>query len=129
MARTFPEKWTLLVDNPPIKDPSTGNRIPVPPTKIPWTGMLQQRQLSAASVDAGNTEFVAGHVVSSFVLLLDAGIPVMPGPKSRFEAEDGTVYHVEGQPRLRRKSRGSRRSAYIAANVRCASDMKEKTHG
>lgn len=121
----LPEKWTLLVDNPPVQDPSTGNWFPVSPTPIPWTGLLQQRQLSAASVDAGNTEFAPGHVVSSYVLLLDPGIPVMPGPKDRFKDEGGVVYQVEGKPRQRRKTRGSRRVTYIAANVRCVSDMKE----
>lgn len=121
----LPEKWTLLVDNPPVQDPSTGNWFPVPATPIPWTGLLQQRQLSAASVDAGNTEFAPGHVVSSYVLLLDPGIPVMPGPEDRFEDENGVVYQVEGKPRSRKKIRGSRRVTYIAANVRCVSDMKE----
>lgn len=123
---TFPEKWVLIVDTPAtVVDPSTGNRIPSEPTEIPWTGLLQQRQLSAASVDAGNTEFEPGHVVSSFVLLLDPGIPVAPDRRDRFRDEDGVVYQVEGRPRVRRPARGSRRPAYIAANVRCVSDMKE----
>jgi len=123
---TFPEKWVLIVDTPAtVVDPSTGNRIPSEPTEIPWTGLLQQRQLSAASVDAGNTEFEPGHVVSSFVLLLDPGIPVVPDRRDRFRDEDGVVYQVEGRPRVRRPARGSRRPAYIAANVRCVSDMKE----
>ena len=123
--RRLPEKWTLLVDNEPVQDPSTGNRIPVPPTRVEWTGLLQQRQLSAASVDAGNTEFESGHVVSSYVLLLDPGIPVMPDRRDRFEDENENVYQIEGKPRPRKPARGSRRTAYIAANVRCVSDMKE----
>ncbi len=121
----LPEKWTLLVDNPPTQDDSTGNRIPSPPTEIAWTGLLQQRQLSAASVDAGNTEFEAGHVVSSYVLLLDPGIPVIPGRRDRFRDEQNVIYQIEGTPRVRRPARGSRRPAYIAANVRRVSDMKE----
>lgn len=123
--RRLPEKWVLLVDNEPVQDPSTGNLFPVPPTRIEWTGLLQQRQLSAASVDAGNTEFEPGHVVSSFVLLLDPGIPVMPDRRDRFEDENNVVYQIEGKPRPRKPARGSRRTAYIAANVRCVSDMKE----
>ncbi len=68
----LPERWTLLVNNPEqVQDESTGNWFPGKPTPVPWTGLLQQRQLSAASVDAGNTELAAGHVVSSYVLLLD----------------------------------------------------------
>ena len=125
MAKLLPEKWILLVDNPPIYDPSTGNWFPSPPTPIEWTGLAQQRQLSAASVDAGNTEFEAGHVVSSFVLLLDRGIPVMPNSGSKFKDADGVVYQVEGKPRPRRRIRGSREPRYIAVNVRCVSDMKE----
>ncbi|NCL75684.1 hypothetical protein [Rhodococcus sp. YH1] len=121
----LPESWTLLVDNPPTQDDSTGNRIPSPPTEIHWTGLLQQRQLSAASVDAGNTEFEAGHVVSSYLLLLDPGIPVLPGRRDRFRDDQNVIYQIEGTPRVRRPARGSRRPAYIAANVRRVSDMKE----
>ncbi|CCW14607.1 hypothetical protein EBESD8_51770 [Rhodococcus aetherivorans] len=122
---TLPEKWVLLRESEPVQDESTGNWIPQPPTEIPWTGLLQQRQLSAASVDAGNTEIVMGHVVSSFVLLLDPGIPVLPDRRDRFRDADDVVYQVEGKPRVRRPARGSRRPAYIAANVRCVSDMEE----
>lgn len=125
MSRRLPEKWTLLVDNPATQDESTGNRIPSPPTDIEWTGLLQQRQLSSSSVDAGNTEFEAGHVTSSYVLLLDPGIPVMPDRRSRFRDENDVVYQIEGKPRARKPARGSKRTAYIAANVRCVSDMKE----
>ena len=122
----LPEKWTLLVEGEPVQDPSTGNWFPGPTTEIPWTGLLQQRQLTAASVDAGNTEILPGHVVSSWVLLLDPGIPVMPERRSKFRDENGTVYEVEGKPRARRPAKGSRRTAYIAANVRSVSDMEEE---
>ena len=115
----------MLINNDPIQDPSTGNMIPVPPAEIEWRGRFFQRQLSAASVDAGNTEFDAGHVVSSYVLLLDPGIPVMPDRRDRVRDEDDVIYQIEGKPRARRPARGSRRTAYIAANVRCVSDMKE----
>lgn len=121
----LPEKWVLLVDQPATQDPSTGNLIPSPPTRVEWTGLLQQRQLSAASVDAGNTEFASGHVVSSYVLLLDPGIPVMPDEGDKFEDADQVVYQIEGKPRARKPARGQRKTAYIAANVRCVNDMKE----
>lgn len=121
----LPETWVLLVDGEPVQDPSTGNWFPGPRTEIEWTGLLQQRQLSAASVGAGNTEFLDGHVVSSYVLLLDPGIPVTPDRRDQFRGPDGLIYEVEGKPRPRRPARGSRRLAYIAANVRCVSDMKE----
>lgn len=123
--RRLPEKWVLLHDQDPVQDESTGNWIPQPPQQIPWTGLLQQRALTSSSVDAGNTEIASGHVVSSFVLLLDPGIPVVPDRRDRFRDADGVVYQVEGKPRVRRPARGSRRPAYIAANVRCVSDMEE----
>ncbi|OQQ32267.1 hypothetical protein A6411_10700 [Prescottella equi] len=124
--RRLPEKWTLLVRNPnQVQDPSTGNWFPGPPTRVPWTGLLQQRQLSAASVDAGNTEFAADHVVSSYVLLLDPGLTPFPTQKDAFEGPEGGVYQIEGRPRPRKQIRGDRRERYIAANVRAVSDMKE----
>lgn len=125
MSRRLPEAWTLLVDNPPTQDESTGNRMPSDPTPIAWTGLLQQRQLTSSSVDAGNTEFESGRVASSFLLLLDPGIPVMPGRRDRFRGPDDAIYQVEGTPRPRKPARGSRRTAYIAAVVRRVSDMKE----
>ncbi|MGW0043473.1 hypothetical protein [Rhodococcus sp. NPDC003348] len=124
MAR-LPERWTLLRENEPLQDPSTGNRVPVVPTEYPWTGLLQQRQLSSSSVDIGNTEFEAGHEVSGFVLLLDPGLTPFPSRRDRFRDADGLVYQVVGTPRARRPARGSRRPAYIAAIVRQVSDMKE----
>lgn len=124
--RRLPEKWTLLVQNPQhVQDPSTGNWFPGPPREVPWTGLLQQRQLSAASVDAGNTEFAADHVVSSYVLLLDPGLEPFPTQRDAFRDADGVVYRIEGRPRARRRVRGPRKARYIAANVRAVSDMKE----
>lgn len=122
----FPEAWTLLVANPrKVQDPSTGNWFPGAPSEVPWTGVLQQRQLSAASVDAGNTEISSGHVVSSYVLLLDPGLEPFPTQNDAFRDADGVIYQIEGRPRLRRHVRGTRRAKYIAANVRTVSDMKE----
>ncbi|RVW03013.1 hypothetical protein [Rhodococcus xishaensis] len=122
--KPLPEAWTLLVENETVQDPSTGNLFPSPPTEVPWTGLLQQRQLSPASA-VGNTEFTAGHVVSSYVLLLDPGIEPLPTSKDAFRDADGAIYRIQGRPRQRRMASGSRRPAYIAANVRMVSDMKE----
>lgn len=121
----LPERWTLLRENPPGQDPSTGNRVPVPPSEYPWTGLLQQRQLSSSSVDMGNVEFESGHEVSGFVLLLDPGLSPSPTRRDRFRGPDGEIVQVVGTPRARRPARGSRRPAYIAAIVRLVSDMKE----
>lgn len=122
----LPEQWVLLQDNPVVGvDPSTGNRRPGVPIETPWTGLLQQRQLSASSVDAGNVEFSDGHVVSSYVLLLDPGLQPHPERRDRFRGPDGTVYTVVGKPRVRRPARGSRRPAYISAIVRNSSDYQE----
>ncbi|MFC9786436.1 hypothetical protein [Rhodococcus sp. NPDC127528] len=121
----LPERWTLLRDNEPLQDPSTGNEIPVAPSEYPWTGLLQQRQLSASSVDAGNVEFEDGHEVSVFDLLLDPGLTPFPNRRDRFRDADGRIVQVVGTPRARRPARGSRRPAYIAAIVRHVSDMKE----
>ncbi|QCQ91735.1 hypothetical protein [Rhodococcus sp. SGAir0479] len=123
--RKLPEKWTLLADSEPTIDPVTNNRLPGRPIEIPWTGLLQQRQLTSSSIDVGNTEIENGHETSGAVLLLDPGIPRMPQRRDRFRGEDGTTYQVVGTPRPRRPARGSRRVAYIAAIVRSASDMKE----
>lgn len=120
----LPEKWTLLVSGEPTIDPSTGNRIPSPPTRIEWTGLLQQRQLSASSVDAGNTEITPGHVVGAYMLLLDPGLTPFPQRRDAFEDEEGTLYQIQGTPRVRHPARRSRRPAYIAAMVRQSSDMK-----
>jgi len=123
--RRLPEPWVLLRDNPPTLDPSTGNRRPSAPTEVPWTGLLQQRQLASSSVDAGNVEFVDGHVVSSYVLLLDPGLNPHPVPRDKFRGPDGTVFTVVGRPRVRRPVRGSRRPAYISAIVRSSTDYQE----
>lgn len=127
MMPRLPEKWTLLVhSSQQVQDESTGNWFPAAaPTRVPWTGLLQQRQLSAASVDAGNTEFAAGHVVSSYVLLLDPGLEPFPTGKDAFEGPGGGVYQIEGNPRPRKPAQGARRERYIAVNVRSVSDMKE----
>lgn len=121
----FTEPWVLLKDNEPIQDPVTGNWFPTAPTEIPWTGLLQQRQLSASSVDAGSSEIESGHVVASYELLLNPGIPEMPARRDRFRDASGVVYQVVGNPRVRKPARGSRRPAYIAAIVRNSSDLEE----
>lgn len=123
--RSLTEPWVLLTDGEPTVDPVTNNRMPGRSIEIPWTGLLQQRQLTSSSIDIGNTEFESGHETSGFVLLLTPGIPVMPKRRDRFRGPDGGTYQVVGTPRPRRPARGSRRVAYIAAIVRSASDMKE----
>jgi hypothetical protein len=125
MSRRLPESWVLLVDGEPTVDESTGNRIPAVPVEVPWTGLLQQRQLASSSVDSGNTEFTDGHVTSSYMLLLDPGLDPFPSARDRFRDSDGIVYQVVGKPRVRRPARGSRKPNYIAAIVRAASDVKE----
>lgn len=125
MSRRLPESWVLLVDGEATVDPSSGNRIPAAPVEVPWTGLLQQRQLASSSVDSGNTEFTDGHVTSSYVLLLDPGLDPFPSARDRFRDSDGIVYQVVGKPRVRRPARGSRKPNYIAAIVRAASDVKE----
>jgi hypothetical protein len=122
----LPEDWVLLQDNPVVViDPSTGNRRPGEPIEVPCRGLLQQRQLASSSVDAGNVEFVDGHVVSSFVLLLDPGLVPHPVARDKFRGPDGTVFTVVGRPRVRQPVRGSRRPAYISAIVRSSSDYQE----
>jgi len=125
MSRRLPEPWVLLVDGVATVDESTGNRIPAAPIEVPWTGLLQQRQLSSSSIDSGNTEFEDGHVSSSFTLLLDPGLLPFPSSRDRFRDSDGIVYQVVGRPRARKPARGARKANYIAAIVRCASDVRE----
>ena len=74
----LPERWVLLHENEPVQDEDSGNWVPATRTEHPWTGLLQQRQLSASSVDAGNVEILDGHEVSSYVLLLDPGLDPFP---------------------------------------------------
>ena len=121
--RRLPEPWVLLRYNEPEYDESTNNQFPVPLTEVPWHGLLQQRQLSASSVDAGNVEFQDGHVTSSYILLLDPGLDPLPTERDSFRDEDGAIYQVVGKPRARRPVRGPRRAAYIAAVVRRSNDM------
>ncbi|WP_245813858.1 hypothetical protein [Rhodococcus marinonascens] len=97
----------------------------MPRSEIPWTGLLQQEQLSSSSVKAGNSEFEDGHEASSYVLLLDPGIDPFPQRRDAFRGPDGRVFQVVGTPRARRPARGSRRPAYIAAIVRTSSDYQE----
>lgn len=123
------ERWTLLREGEPLVDPSTGNRIPTPPTEYPWTGLLQQR-----FPETKQDEFEPGHVASELVLLLDPGIPGGVGRRDRLRYDGplpgdivpiGGIVQIAGTPRPRRPKRGGRRPAYIAAIVRHASDMKE----
>ena len=125
----LPERWTLLRANDPVVDPSTGNSVPVAPTEVEWTGLLQER-LIATTQD----ELNPGVVASELVLLLDPGLPGGTNRRDvwRFDGPDGVNEEigvggkvtVQGNPRTRRPARGSRRAAYIAAVVRHSSDME-----
>ncbi|EOM78064.1 hypothetical protein DW322_11265 [Rhodococcus rhodnii] len=126
MTRRLTEQWVLLVEGDPAVDPATGNSRPGPDREVPWSGLLQQRQLSASSVDAGNSEFLEGHETSVYDLLLDPGLDPFPKRRDTFRGPDGRVFQVVGTPRVRRPARGSRRPAYIAAIVRAASDFQEE---
>ncbi|WP_346764426.1 hypothetical protein [Rhodococcus sp. B10] len=93
------------------------------PEPIPVRGLLQQRQLSASSVDAGNVEFDDGHVTSVYVLLLE---PDSPLPESRDELidADGLRYQVVANARSRRHIRGGRKPSYLAVMVRRTNDLE-----
>lgn len=123
--RRLPERWTLIHREEVSYDETSGNSRPGETVEIPWTGLLQQRQLSASSVDAGSTEFEDGHVTSSYVLLLDPGLNPFPGRRDSFRGPGGEVLQVVGTPRVRKPARRSRTPAYIAAIVRNASDYQE----
>ncbi|WP_182357775.1 hypothetical protein [Tomitella gaofuii] len=118
----FPESWTLLRATPPSQDPATGARIPNEDERFPWTGLLQQRQLTGSPV--GADEFEPGHSASGYLLMLDPGLVPFPRDEDRFAGPGGVVVTVQGPPRLR-KPVGSGRPAYIAAIVRHAHDVKE----
>ena len=124
----LPEKWTLLRAGTPSVDPSTGNSVPATPVEVEWTGLLQQRL-----IETQQNEFVADHVASELVLLLDPGLPGGTNRRDvwRFDGPEGVneeisvggKVSVQGNPRTRRPARGSRRAAYIAAIVEHSSDM------
>lgn len=108
----------------PVKDPSTGNRKPgVLPDPVAVRGLLQQRQLSASSVDAGNSEFADGHVVSVYVLMLEPAAP-SPSPSAVLIDSDGLRFQVVANSRPRRPVRGARKPAYIAVMVRRSNDLE-----
>jgi hypothetical protein len=121
----FPEQWWIQRPvSSPAMDPSTGNKKPgVKPEPIAVRGLLQQRQLSASSVDAGNVEFVDGHVTSVYVLLLE---PDSPQPEARDELVDvdGIHYQVVANSRPRRPVRSGRRPSYIAVMLRRSNDLE-----
>jgi len=121
----FPEQW--WIQRPPsvtVMDPSTGNRKPgVKPDPIAVRGLLQQRQLSASSVDAGNVEFSDGHVTSVYLLLLEPESP-QPSPRDELVDIDGVHYQVVANSRPRRPVRSGRRPSYIAVMLRCANDLE-----
>jgi hypothetical protein len=122
---SLPERWTLIHRTEDVYDPVSGNSRPGETVEVPWKGLLQQRQLSASSVDAGSTEFEDGHVASAYVLLLEPGLTPFPSRRDAFRGPDGEVLQVVGKPRVRKPARGSRKPAYIAAIVRNSSDYEE----
>lgn len=120
----FPESWSIQEPASPVFDPSTGNRKPgILPDPVPVRGLLQQRQLAASSVDAGNTEFADGHVVSVYVLMLAPSSPV-PSQSAVLIDSDGARYQVVANARPRRPVRGIRKPAYIAVLVRRSNDLE-----
>lgn len=119
----FPERWRIREPGAVVFDPSTGNRRPGPPAAdVVCRGVLQQRQLSASSIDAGSSEISDGHVVMTYVLMLE---PSAPTPSSRAVLLDDAdnTYQVVASPRVRKPVGG--RPVYIAVMVRRSSDMKE----
>ncbi|OZF47567.1 hypothetical protein [Rhodococcus sp. 14-2470-1a] len=133
MAR-YPQRWSILRENPPEYDESTGNYFPVPPTYQEWTGLLQQRFL-----DTKQTVMPGNRTLGELVLQLD---PYLPGglsdrDKLRFDGDRrvrgsneglggliavGDIVHVRGRPKERRPTHGGRVD-YIVAIVEHASDM------
>lgn len=130
----YPQKWSVLRENPPEYDESTGNYIPVPPTPQPWTGLLQQRFL-----DSKQTEITSNATSSELVLQLDPGLPggLAHEDRVRFDGdirvpagESGTglirvgdVLVIQGDPHVRRPTMGGP-AQYIVAIVRRATDMR-----
>jgi hypothetical protein len=104
-------------------DPSTGNRRPgAASVDVSCRGVLQQRQLPASSVDAGSSEISDGHVVMTYVLMLEPSAPT-PSSRAVLLDEDDNTYQVVASPRVRKPVGG--RPVYIAVMVRRSSDMKE----
>ncbi|MGB7237141.1 MAG: hypothetical protein WBD41_14295 [Rhodococcus sp. (in: high G+C Gram-positive bacteria)] len=131
--RQYPQKWSVLRENPPLIDESTGNEIPVDPTAVPVRGLLSQRFL-----DTKQDEFSGNRSSSELVLQLNAPIPGGLGDRDRLRfdsdtrspdgadtveiVERGDIVHVRGKPKERRPAAGGP-VQYIVAVVRHSSDL------
>lgn len=129
----YPQKWTILRENPPEIDESTGNRKPVPRSEIAWTGILQRRFL-----DTKQTEVTDSVTTGELVLQLDPGPPggLLETDRVRFDGDTrlaagestslaaiGDVLTIQGDPHVRRPVMGGP-PQYVVAIVRRSSDLR-----
>ncbi|OZF00853.1 hypothetical protein CH300_20150 [Rhodococcus sp. 15-1154-1] len=134
--RRYPQKWSLLRENPPVFDESTGGELPVPPTAVPVTGLLSQR-----FPDTKQDEVDGNRTVSELVLQLNAPIPggLVERDRLRYEGDTrsaggadaveivavGDIVHIRGRPKERRPAAGGP-VQYIVAIVRHSSDLNRE---
>jgi hypothetical protein len=130
--RQYPQKWSVLRENPPLYDESTGNKIPVPPTPVEVRGLLSLRFL-----ETKQDEHSGDMTTSQMVLQLNAPIPggLNGRDRLRFDGdtrtdgvdatgivEIGQVVYVRGRPKERRSAAGGP-VQYVVAIVEHGSDM------
>ncbi|OZE10209.1 hypothetical protein CH249_14085 [Rhodococcus sp. 05-2255-3B1] len=130
--RRYPQNWSVLRENPPVYDESTGNRIPVPPTAVPVTGLLSLRFL-----ETKQEQHPGDLTTSQMVLQLNAPVPggLNGRDRLRFDGDtrtDGTdatdivevgqVVYIRGRPKERRSAAGGP-VQYVVAIVDHGSDM------
>ncbi|KQU49258.1 hypothetical protein ASG84_26410 [Rhodococcus sp. Leaf278] len=85
--RRYPQNWSVLRDNPPVYDESTGNKIPVPPTAVPVTGLLSLRFL-----ETKQEQHPGDLTTSQMVLQINAPVPggLNGRDRLRFEGDSRT---------------------------------------
>lgn len=131
----YPQKWMVLRENPPEYDESTGNRVPVPRSEIPATGILQRRFL-----DTKQTELTDNLTSGEMVLQLDPRVSggLHATDRVRFDGDTrlaageatalasiGDVLTIVGDPHTRRPVMGGP-PQYIVAIVRRSTDLRSK---